>query len=79
MASLRIQPSLLCMTILEYFTLETRKSMRKLTLNTLCLNMFRLQYKMCAYADNYDLCTEDDYTTFGFFDSAYKVREYKYL
>ena len=34
---------------------------------------------MCAYADNYDLCTENDYTTFGFFDSASKVREYKYL
>ena len=34
---------------------------------------------MCDYADNYDLCTETDYTLFGFFDSSHKVREYKYL
>ena len=34
---------------------------------------------MCDYASNYDLCTETDYTTFGFFDSSYGVPEYKYL
>lgn len=34
---------------------------------------------MCDYANNYDLCSETDYTIFGFFDSSHKVREYKYM